>query len=328
MAKISPEPYFDIFSFARPGIGRRDQLTVGQIDSIARTVGRTPEVMIKVLSRGATSTKAVRRHVEYISRKGSLDLKSDEGDSLRSGSAASHLEDWHLDIDEQRPRSDLDLAKGRDVPRLVHKLVFSMPQGTPPGKVLTAATNFCREEFSLKHRYLLALHTNEPHPHVHVVVKAVSEQGQRLHIKKSTLREWREHFADQLRAVGVPANATPRGARGVTILRKSDGLFRVRQRRAVAIRENQQHSIERDPLRGDIHRKSIEPALLRTHVQLEHGWKVIAALLEEYGQPDLANRARRFADEIPRPGTESDKLSEMSRDRTLNRLPLRRDPGR
>jgi hypothetical protein len=41
----------------------------------------------------------------------------------------------------------------------------------------------------------MALHTEQGHPHVHVVVKAVSEQGARLNIRPATLREWRRDFA-------------------------------------------------------------------------------------------------------------------------------------
>ena len=68
---------------------------------------------------------------------------------------------------------------------LVHKILFSMPAGTPPKKVLEAVKDFAREEFALKHRYAMVLHTDEPHPHVHMVVKAVSEQGVRLNIRKA-----------------------------------------------------------------------------------------------------------------------------------------------
>src|SRR5207248_7596546 len=109
---------------------------------------------------------------------------------------------------------------------LVHKLMFSMPAGTPPDKVLEAVKNFAREEFGLKHRYAMVLHTDEPHPHVHMVVKAVSEQGVRLNIRKATLREWRREFARQLRALGIAANATQRYVRGETGPRKSDGIYR------------------------------------------------------------------------------------------------------
>ncbi len=70
-----------------------------------------------------------------------------------------------------------------------------MPPGTPADKVLAATQAFAREQFGLKHRYALVLHTDEPHPHVHMVVKAVSEYGVRLNIKKAHLREWRSEFA-------------------------------------------------------------------------------------------------------------------------------------
>ena len=68
--------------------------------------------------------------------------------------------------------------------------------------LLGAARTFARETFGAKHRYAMVLHTDEPHPHVHMVVKAVSEEGMRLNIRKATLREWRREFARHLRAPG------------------------------------------------------------------------------------------------------------------------------
>jgi len=67
-----------------------------------------------------------------------------------------------------------------------------MPAGTPAAGVLEASRAFAREQFALKHRYALVLHTDQPHPHVHLVVKAMSEQGRRMNIRKETLREWRD----------------------------------------------------------------------------------------------------------------------------------------
>ncbi|MBL8265036.1 MAG: relaxase/mobilization nuclease domain-containing protein [Steroidobacter sp.] len=40
-----------------------------------------------------------------------------------------------------------------------------------------AVRGLAREKFGRRHRYAMVLHTDEPHPHVHVVVKAVSEAG-------------------------------------------------------------------------------------------------------------------------------------------------------
>lgn len=56
----------------------------------------------------------------------------------------------------------------------------------------------------------MVLHTDQKHPHVHLVVKAENELGRRLHIDKQLLRDWREDFARLMREQGIAANATPR----------------------------------------------------------------------------------------------------------------------
>src|SRR6185437_9609983 len=207
--------------------GRRDRLSPGEIDRIVRTVRRTPEVMIKVLSRGGQDLKAVRRHLDYLRdrEEGELAIETDDGERLMGSSVAKSLvEDWNLDLQEHRQRSDLD-GRGRHSTKLVHKVLFSMPPGTPPQKVLEAVKNFAREEFALKHRYAMVLHTDEAHPHVHMVIKAMSERGIRLNIRKATLREWRREFARHLRELGVPANATERAVRGRRQSTKLDGIY-------------------------------------------------------------------------------------------------------
>jgi type IV secretory pathway VirD2 relaxase len=76
----------------------------------------------------------------------------------------------------------------------------------------------------------MVLHTDEAHPHVHLVVKAVSEQGERLNIRKATLRNWRQQFATHLRELGVAANATDRAVRGQHRTPKHDAIYRAMQR--------------------------------------------------------------------------------------------------
>jgi hypothetical protein len=68
--------------------------------------------------------------------------------------------------------------------------------------------DFVRQEFADRHRYALALHTDKPHPHVHVVVRAKTEDGVYLNIRKPMLRKWRQEFARLLRTQGVAAKAT------------------------------------------------------------------------------------------------------------------------
>lgn len=77
----------------------------------------------------------------------------------------------------------------------------------------------------------VALHTDEPQPHVHMVVKAVNERGVRLNIRKATHREWRREFAKHLRSHEVEGNATERAVRGNRIASKLDGVYRGAARR-------------------------------------------------------------------------------------------------
>ncbi len=170
---LEGRPLLAIASYGKGGPGRRDRLPVGVIDHIRRTVHRVPEAVVKVLSKGSSDFGSVRRHFGYIGRYGALELETDDGEHV-SGKAIGRqlMEDWDLDLDEHRCQTNLSAARGRSLPKLVHKLMLSMPAGTPAQGVLAAARNFLREEFALQHRYAFVLHTDEPHPHVHVVVKA------------------------------------------------------------------------------------------------------------------------------------------------------------
>ncbi len=212
--QIAEELAFEFWSYGRAGRVDRNRLTPAQAQLVARTAARTPEVMVKVLSGGAASAKAVQRHLEYVGRKGEVELHTDDGDALKGRDAAGRLpDDWNLDLEEAGASRQIGRGTKAKAVRLAHKLVFSMPPGTNPDKVLTAVQNLCREEFALKHRYAMALHTDSTHPHVHVVLKATSEQGKRLNIRKALLKEWRVQFAYHLRELGVAANATPRAFR-------------------------------------------------------------------------------------------------------------------
>ena len=57
-------PLLDISSYARRGPESRVQLSQAELALIGRTVRRSPEVMVKVLTRGGGGLKAVRAHLE------------------------------------------------------------------------------------------------------------------------------------------------------------------------------------------------------------------------------------------------------------------------
>ena len=309
---FASQPLLDIASYARRGPGRRDQLSLGKIEHIARTVRRTPEVMVKVLNRGGQDLGAVRHHLDYLRdrKEGELAIETDDGERLTGPGVPKNLtEDWNLDLQEHRQRSDLD-GRGRRSTKLVHKLVFSMPAGTPPQKVLEAVKNFAREEFALKHRYAMVLHTNEPHPHVHMVVKAVSEQGQRLHPRKATLRGWRREFARHLRVLGVPANATERAVRGQNRSPKRDGIYRAEQRRDSWRARSRMEEVGRELLRGRLRNEPGKETLLETRKVIEWGWWEASEILSAQGQGELAKEVKQFVGSMPPPRTDREMIAE------------------
>ena len=313
---FEPGMLLDLASYARRGPGRRDHLSQGEIELISRTVRRTPEVMVKVLSRGGQNLKAIGRHLGYLNRGGEVDIETDDGQHLSGeGVERELLEDWDLDLEEHRRKADLESRSNRPTPKLVHKLMFSMPAGTPPDKVLAAVKNFAREEFGLKHRYAMVLHTDEPHPHVHVVVKAVSEQGERMNIRKATLREWRREFARNLRALGVAANATERAVRGQSQKAKRDTIYRAEERGVSRRSWETAEAIVRE-LRGSGLR--LEPGkvrLLETRRDVERGWHAASDILVGAGLPELAIRVRQFVARFGPPMTDWEEVAATLRNR-------------
>ncbi len=309
ISSLKGRPLLDIGSYARRGSGRRDRLSPEELALIGRTVGRTPEVMVKVLSKDSNNLRSVARHLNYIGRQGNLELETDDGDRVQGRDAGQQLvENWDLDLDQDRRDTRLSAGNGR-APKLVHKIMLSMPPGTPAQGVLEAARNFAREEFALKHRYALALHTDEPHPHVHLVVKAVSEQGERLNIRKVMLREWRREFARHLREQGIAANATERAVRGEIRVRKTDGIYRANLRGDSIHLRAQVKAAASGLSQGIFAADSGKKKLIETRRVIEQGWLAVHELLRSNHQGEFAEHVRRFVDQMPPVQTEKEQIA-------------------
>jgi type IV secretory pathway VirD2 relaxase len=262
--------------------------------------------MIKMLNQGGWGLGSVARHLQYIGRGGELEIETDEGETLkRKGAADALVEDWGLDLDEKRRTADVKpRARGKD-PKLVHKMIFSMPAGTPAEKVLAAVKDFAREEFGAKHRYAMVLHTDEPHPHVHMVVRAMGYEGQRLNVRKATLRAWRQQFARHLRAHGVAANATDRAARGVTEPRKLDGIYRAEERGASTHWRQRATAVARQlTIDGDVTPEAGKARLLETRREVVRGWSAVADDLARQGEGQLAGAVKDFVRQMASVATE------------------------
>lgn len=183
----------------------RKGMQLGRMKLVS-TVRKAPEVMVKI-SGGGKGMPQVAAHLSYISRNGQVELENENGEVMLGREALRDLRDeWQF---------------GQyGIPEVGHckqafNIVLSMPPGTDRAAVKSAARDFAARQFGGNHPYVFAEHADEAHPHVHLCVKAMGDDGTRLNPRKADLQRWREEFAQSLRERGVAANATRRVARGV-----------------------------------------------------------------------------------------------------------------
>ena len=174
---------------------------------LERIVRKAPEVMVKISGkqRGAAH---LGEHFGYISRHGKLEVRSSEGEIITDEKRLKAIAaDWDMLDQAMNPT-------GRDRPTSM-SMVLSMPGGTTDAATIHDAVQaFARAEFEGQFAYMVALHTDTDHPHVHLTVATQGEDGSRFNPRKADLHHWRESFAHELRQRGVAAEATPRRARG------------------------------------------------------------------------------------------------------------------
>ena len=296
----------DLVSYGRRGRHTPLQFSPAQLEQIGRTVSGVPEVMVKV-SGGGKSADAVQAHFAYIDRHGQLEVHTDEGEKLQGKEVADYLvDDWNLDAGKGQYRPVPKAGEKDRRPKQVHNIVFSMPEGTPPEKLLAATQKFAREKFALQHRYTMVLHTDQGHPHVHLVVKAQSEDGQRLYIRKATLRQWREDFAGYLRELGVAANATPAVLRGRSKDQKKDGIYRALKRGESTFMRSKVQWVAEELRRGRLEPEAGKAKLLATRNRVIEDWRATATLLREQGQESFAHGVEAYVGRMPAAATEKE----------------------
>ncbi|CAB3975091.1 DNA relaxase/nickase, TraS/VirD2-like protein [Burkholderia cenocepacia] len=247
-------------------------------ERLALTLRRAPEVMVKITNRasGAQGMGAVRRHLQYISRAGHVELEDQDEHVLVGDAALQDLFDewrwggWGMPEESRR--------------RETFNLMLSMPAGTDRGAVREASRAFAREIFGDGRSYVFAQHDDQPHPHVHLCVRVRGPDGRCLNPRKRDLRTWREVFARQLREHGVDANATPRLVRGETQRLRTQAVVRM-QSRGVAPRFYRSVLDERATM-----------VLRDAHIETLAVWRGVAQALAHSGIPEDRTMAMAIVD--------------------------------
>jgi hypothetical protein len=290
-------------------------------DRLRRTVARVPEVVIKVTG-GGSKNAGVLRYMNYISRSGALTMVNQEGERLDGKDSIQNVHaSWDLDL--QRAHDNRGQALHRSF-----NIIFSMPAKTDPNKMLEAVQAFAQQHVA-RRQYIMVLHTPEtdpsndppPHPHVHLIVRAEDEDGHRLHIRKSTLRIWRESFAAELRAQGIEANATSRAERGVSLKGRGSAEYHIRERGDVSTAQARRFAEAADELRkGDTEPKPWEVAMAARRRDVLKELARNAAALRQEGDVVLAEKVDRFARELPRLDSERRRMQRALVEQVKTRL--------
>jgi hypothetical protein len=322
------EAAFDIVSYGRRGPGQPTRFTREQIEQIARTVRRVPEVMVKV-SGGAKTTRGAEAHFQYISRQGELEVETDDGERLQGKDVAAKLvEDWDLEIDAGLNRWRVMERGGRRQTKLVHNIILSMPSKTSPERLLAASRDFAREEFALKHRYAMVLHTDQAHPHVHLVVSAYNIEATRLNIRKADLRRWREQFARHLRQHGIEANATPAQIRGRLSDFQKDGIFRAAHRGESRVEWERERRATKAAQFGEPQRSAGLGRIFDTAETVRHDWLTTRSNLESQGLYGLAAEVEQFRQSLRVPLTREERACAAAERVQAERAPPQLEFGR
>ncbi|WP_421937311.1 relaxase/mobilization nuclease domain-containing protein [Phenylobacterium sp.] len=189
---------------------------------LVRIVQRAPEVMVKVTGR-TRDPGHLAAHLSYITRNGDLAAEGRDGWLIDGRRDVLDLAaDWSA-------ASAMDRRRRSNSPESL-SIILSMPEGTDAMALTGAARAFAAETFAERFDYLFVLHTDVGHPHVHLTVRALGEDGSRLSPKKGDLAAWRQDFARALRERGIAAEATPRRARGITRKPERTAVRKLRER--------------------------------------------------------------------------------------------------
>jgi hypothetical protein len=281
-----------------------------------RVLRRAPEVMVKVTGRTRDGGH-LKAHLDYISRNGALTLEGPDGERL-DGRAEVHAlaRDWAEEF-------AMEPGRRRDA-SVSLSIVLSMPAGTDAVRLHDAARAFAAETFSERFPYVFALHDEGRHPHVHLTVRRLGREGERLNPRKADLQIWREGFARALRDRSIEAEATPRRTRGVTRKAERTPIRKMRER-FVAGKGDLPETLAaayRDALRGDGGEGPWLEAIQARELAMR---RALVAEAVRLGRSDrLADRTlalvvERFVRDRPGPKTRDQALRDAGVDRSTGR---------
>lgn len=170
-------------------------------NAIKAVNNKVPQVIVKISGSSKGVDKA-QAHADYVGRNGEVELEDQDGNKYKG-------KEQQKDVLGSWKAQGMHETHNTGTKREAFNFVFSMPKGTNPEAMKEAVKNLVREEFD-GHKYVLAQHLDTDSPHVHVIVNATNDRGERLNPRKQDLHNYRVNFVEKLREQGIAATATRR----------------------------------------------------------------------------------------------------------------------
>ncbi|EIZ77943.1 hypothetical protein WSK_3505 [Novosphingobium sp. Rr 2-17] len=307
---------------ARAASRSREDRNARAIEQLGRTAKRAPQVVVKITSRihGAASTVGAFTYAGRIgmSDQEPIGIETSEGKELMSAHDMMLLaREWHQweTADEARRNGATAIA-----------MVFSMPPGTDPEKVREAVRDYAETDLSNR-RWVMALHTDEAHPHVHLIIAGRDNDGRRFNPNREFLQHARERFAENLRDRGVEADATIRMARAYPPKQDPTPVLKMRERGAEPEADKGRlemiggQSVGAEQRLGE--RERARTKTIENHMTVREVYARAAAELEARGgasEAEQARAVRAFIDTMPAPTPARSEIIE--RLKAGNALPM------
>ena len=282
---------------------------------LSRVATRTPEVMVKITGH-AKGAKQLKAHMDYMTRKSTLTAFNEKDEVIADADSLAELrEDWLSD--EQH---------GRKNGRLTTNIALSIRDGDREA-LLGAGRAFAAQAFK-GHDYLIVMHTDTQHPHLHLAVRNRAEDGSRLHVPKGKPQEWRETFAAELRERGINAEATTRVERGKTRKGERGGIRHIRERKTPEHDKSAVAQAMGPDKRNDVD-QPWRPKIRERHAMVRSQWRHI---IDELGQgsaadQQLAQQVRQFVTQMPPVETREDALRREVAASRKPEIETRKDQG-
>lgn len=219
---MSNKPLLDELDFKERASQKKpknlNRCTHPTLGDMIRTASNMSQAVVKISGYCKGSEHALK-HLQYISRKGKLELNCSDGGLITTKDEQKALIDsWAHDFGLRKNARD------------AVKIVLSAPQASNMDALKQAGSAFLDKQFGSSHEYVWVAHGDTKKPHLHVMVKLVSHLGVKLNPRKETLRSWRKNFAAHCRKEGIAVEASSRIERGFTDKSKATPITQMRQK--------------------------------------------------------------------------------------------------